>query len=95
VCVTVSGDGINVNVNFGEILVLPLGVGEFKNVQITPGKNFDVGAGKGKQRNERVEGGTVGLIIDARGRPFGVELNTPNRVQKLRAWLQAFGLPLP
>ncbi|MDR3690006.1 MAG: glutamate mutase L [Fimbriimonas sp.] len=94
-CVTVSGDGINTSVPFGEILVIPCATGEFKNVEITPGKNFDVGAGKGKVRAAKLEGGTVGIIIDTRGRPFSVELGAVNRIAKLRGYLQAFGLPLP
>ncbi|AIE87418.1 glutamate mutase L [Fimbriimonas ginsengisoli] len=93
--VTITGDGINETANVGDLKVIPCGVGEFKNVTITPTKNFDVGEGKGKARTARLEGGTVGIIIDARGRPFSVDLSTPNRVQKLRSWLQAFGLPLP
>src|SRR5690606_21631411 len=38
---------------------------------------------------------TVGVIIDARGRPFNLDLNTPNRIEKLRAALQAMGHPVP
>lgn len=94
-CVTVTGDGINVRVAFGEIKVIPCNRGEFKTVTIEPARGFDVGAGKGKPRTEKLEGGTVGIIIDARGRPFALDLNAPNRVQKLRGWLSAFGLPLP
>jgi uncharacterized protein (TIGR01319 family) len=94
-CVTVKGDGISESVPFGQIKVIPLGRGEFKNVTIEPARGFDVGEGKGKSRTMKLEGGTVGIIIDARGRPFSVDLNTPNRVEKLRSWLKAFGLPLP
>jgi uncharacterized protein (TIGR01319 family) len=94
-CVTLSGDGISESVPVGEIKVIPLGTGEFKNVTITPEKNFDVGAGKGKPVTAKLEGGTVGIIVDARTRPFHLDLNTPDRIAKLRKWLQAFGLPLP
>jgi uncharacterized protein (TIGR01319 family) len=93
--VTVRGDGVNEVVKAGEIKVIPCGRGEFKNLTVEPARNFDVGAGKGKARQERLEGGTVGIIIDGRGRPFGVELGTPGRVDKMRSWLSAFGLPLP
>lgn len=94
-CVTVTGDGINESVPFGTIKVIPCGVGEFKQLNIEPAKSFDVGAGKGKPRSEKLEGGTVGIIIDTRGRPFNLELASANRVQKLRSYLEAFGLPLP
>jgi len=94
-CITVSGDGVNLTVPFGQIAVIPCGRNEFKTLTITPGKNFDLGAGKGKDVREKLEGGTVGIIIDARGRPFSVDLNAPNRVEKLRGFLTAMGLPLP
>jgi hypothetical protein len=94
-CVTVTGEGINESVAFGQIKIIPAQQGEFKTVTITPAKTFDVGEGKGKAITAKVEGGTVGIIIDARGRPFSIELNTPDRINKLRSWLSAFNLPLP
>jgi uncharacterized protein (TIGR01319 family) len=93
--VHVRGDGLDEKVNFGEIKILKAGTGEFKKVEIMPGKTFDVGAGKGRSVHATVEGGTVGIIIDARGRPFTVDLNDPNRIAKLKSYLSAFGLPLP
>jgi len=95
VCVTVSGDGVNESVAFGDIKVIPCGRNEFKTLTITPGKNFDIGEGKGKAITRKLEGGTVGIIIDARGRPFSADWNDPNRIAKLRKWLAAMGLPLP
>lgn len=94
-CVTVKGNGINESVPFGSIKVIPLGRGEYLDLTFDPAKNFDLGAGKGKSISGRYEGGTVGVIIDARGRPFNIDLATPNRVNKLREWLKAMGLPLP
>ncbi len=94
-CVTVKGDGVNESVPFGQIKVIPCGRGEFKTLTIEPAKGFDVGEGKGKSRTEKLEGGTVGIIIDARGRPFTLDLGSPGRIEKLRTWLKAFGLPLP
>ncbi|MFN3684171.1 MAG: glutamate mutase L [Fimbriimonadaceae bacterium] len=94
-CVTVKGDGVNLSVRFGQIAVIPCGRGEFKELTIEPARGFNVGAGKGKPVTAKLEGGTVGIIVDARGRPFHVDLNTPNRIQKLRSWLEAFGLPMP
>ena len=94
-CVTVKGDGINESIPFGQIKVIACGRGEYKTLTIEPAKSFDVGEGKGKPRTEKLEGGTVGIIIDARGRPFSVDLGTPGRIEKLRTWLKAFGLPLP
>lgn len=94
-CITVSGDGVNESVPVGQIKIIPCDREQFKTLTITPEKNFDVGAGKGKPVTEKLEGGTVGIIIDTRGRPFNLDLNAPGRVQKLRGYLSAMGLPLP
>ncbi|MBS1720211.1 MAG: glutamate mutase L [Armatimonadetes bacterium] len=94
-CVTVRGEGINEVVPFGEIRVIPCDRKEFKDLTIEPAKGFDVGEGAGKAVTRKLEGGTVGIIIDARGRPFDVKLDDPARIGNLRKWLEAFGLPLP
>ena len=94
-CVTVKGDGVNEVVPYGCIKVIPLGRHEFKDITVEPAKNFDVGAGKGKPITAKLEGGTVGIIIDTRGRPFTLPTDGTTRIAKLREWLEAMGLPLP
>jgi hypothetical protein len=95
IAVTIKGDGLNEAVKYGDIKVIPLGRNEFKEVTIEPGRGFDVGGGKNKQITRKLEGGTVGLTIDARGRPFVLPEDDATRIKKLREWLQAMGLPLP
>ena len=108
-CVRVHGSGIDESVAFGEIKVVPFLDSMGDSITVEPGRNFDVGAGKGKpvtvtkfdksrgSRNQTTNliEGTVGLIIDARGRPYNVELGTPGRIEALRSFLSAFDLPLP
>lgn len=94
-CVTIRGQNINESVPFGTLKVLPLGPEQCVDVTVEPAKGFDVGAGKGRPVTQKVEGGTVGLMIDARGRPFNLDLNMAGRVEKLRKWLEAMGLPIP
>lgn len=108
-CVTVKGNGLDVSVPFGQIKVVPIDIEKTTELTVEPAKGFDVGEGKGKpvtvkrfdtskgNRNQTTNliDGQVGLIIDTRGRPFNLELNTPGRVEKLRSYLSAFGLPLP
>ena len=93
-CVTVSfkSSGTEV-VPFGQIRVLQMADGQTDEATITPAKNFDVGAGKGKSRTVTVEGGVVGLVIDTRGRPIAIPSEQTPRVAKLQEWLRAFGLP--
>jgi len=91
----IKGDGANLTVKYGELKVIPLGRGEFKELTIEPAKTLDVGAGKGKSVTAKLEGGTVGIMIDARGRPLNLPADDPTRIAALRSWLDAFGLPLP
>lgn len=95
VAITVSGDGVNESVRVGEIKVIPAGRGEFRELTVTPARGLDIGHGKGKAVTQKFEGGTVGIIIDARGRPLNLSPDVKERVGKNREWLEAMGLPLP
>jgi len=55
---------------FGELKLLPLGVGETASVTLQPARGFDVGAGTGRRIEGQIKGGTVGIILDGRGRPL-------------------------
>lgn len=95
IAVTVTGNGVSEAVEYGKIKVIPAAKGVFMDLTIEPGKMFDMGAGKGKAITKKCEGGQVGIIIDARGRPFNLATDAATRVAKNREWLQALGLPLP
>ena len=58
---------------FGDLRLFRLGEGETATVRIQPEKGFDIGAGPGKEIERQARGGTVGLILDARGRPLQVD----------------------
>ncbi|MBW3623327.1 MAG: glutamate mutase L [Armatimonadetes bacterium] len=79
----------------GEVRVFPLGLGEKAEVEITPARGLDMGAGRGKPVQATVDGGVVGLIMDGRGRPFAPPATPAERIRNLRAWMKALGLPLP
>ena len=92
-CVSVTVDGgQTVAVPFGQIRLLPLGLGATATVEARPARGFDVGAGKGKPATFTAFGGEVGLIIDARGRPISIPPDDRARAGKMREWLQALGL---
>lgn len=93
--VRVTGSGVDVSVKFGEIKVIPCERYQKLTLTVTPESAYDVGAGKGKAVTRELEGGTVGIMVDARGRPFTLPTNEQERIAKLREWLQAMGLPLP
>lgn len=95
IAVTVKGQLINEAVPYGAIKVIPLGRGEFIELSIEPNKNMNVGFGKGKSGTFKLEGGTVGVMIDARGRPLVLPADNGTRISKQREWMTAMGLPLP
>ncbi len=100
-CVTVQFGGKTETVPFGAIAVFPLG---FKNgvdgepeeaeIVVTPARAFDLGAGKGREVRRKVQGGVVGVIIDARGRPLQLPAEEGVRIGKQQEWLRALDLPI-
>lgn len=93
-CITVTGNGVNVSVPYGELRVVPMeSAGE---ITIDPARGFDVGAGKGKKlTTSKADPGLIGLIIDCRGRPLAIPDDPAARRKFMQDTLTAFGLPLP
>jgi uncharacterized protein (TIGR01319 family) len=76
----------------GDIRLLPLAPGETASVTIEPERGFDCGAGPGRRIQRDVRGGTVGLILDARGRPLALpDAGDESRAQ-VRSWVNALDL---
>jgi hypothetical protein len=77
---------------YGDLRLLPLAHDETATVIVEPERGFDVGAGPGKKVERQVRGGTVGLVLDARGRPL--ELSEKREVgrQKIQQWVKALAL---
>jgi len=92
---TVRIQGRDTPMPFGTIQVQPLGEDEWLDLEITPARGVDVGAGKNRPHTARVRGGVAGLILDARGRPLVLPSDPSVRIARLQEWLRAFGLPLP
>ncbi|MDG2029923.1 MAG: glutamate mutase L [Phycisphaerales bacterium] len=57
---------------FGDIELVELGPDETAEIEIKPARGFDVGAGNGKVVKQTIRGGTVGVILDARGRALAL-----------------------
>jgi uncharacterized protein (TIGR01319 family) len=96
-CVTVewtpeSGAPSRHEVAFGTLLRVRT-PGERGKLTATPGRGFDMGAGKGKPVTRTVRAGVVGLVVDARGRrPFTLPEDATARIAKLRDWNRALDL---
>ncbi|MBN1619457.1 methylaspartate mutase, partial [candidate division WOR-3 bacterium] len=78
---------------FGTLKLLDFPEGKKEKAVISPERNFDVGAGFGKEMETTLEGGVVGLIVDTRGRrPFEIAKTDEERIKKLSAWNKALNI---
>ncbi len=89
-----DGSALDVEVEYGNLEVLPLLPGQQAELELHPVRRFgfDVGlGGPGKAGKRRVSGGLAGLIIDARGRPLRLSSNLERRQNQMRQWLWDVG----
>jgi len=90
----ISGGGLSEKgeMSFGELRRFDLAPGQTANVEVQPERGIDLGAGPGKTVSRTVKGGTVGLILDARGRPLALSDGIAARRTDLRRWYAAMDL---
>ena len=87
--IEISGEGIspiNENVQFGELRRYPLPFGEKATLKLQPSRRFDLGAGNGHPIETEVLGGVVGLVVDTRGRPLEIPMDSELRLAQLTKW---------
>lgn len=82
-----SGEEIEVELKFGELKRVHLGLAEKAKVIAEPEKGFDLGEGYGKKVEREVRGGVVGIILDGRGRPLEIPKDEEERVNMLSEWI--------
>jgi len=83
-----DGSVTNKSLKLGEMDLIPLEEGKTAQVEIEPAKELDVGSGPGNKLRTSVEGGVVGLILDARGRPLVLPDDNNERRKRLLQWLR-------
>jgi uncharacterized protein (TIGR01319 family) len=90
---TLSGD-VNASGDcaFGDIELIELGPEQTATILCEPVRGFDLGAGNGKKITHEVRGGTVGIIIDGRGRPLGLPEERQNCQQTIAQWVENMAL---
>ena len=76
----------------GELKRIPLAADQEARVSITPHRKLDAGNGKGQSVEKTVHGGTVGIILDGRGRPLLVGGETGYSRQDVSQWVEALNL---
>jgi uncharacterized protein (TIGR01319 family) len=85
-----GGEKKTVELKAGEIRVIPAPHEEIFAV-LTPGKNQDIGGGKGEVVETKIYGGVIGIILDGRGRPFILSTEAEERIENLKKWSQSTG----
>ena len=61
-------------------------------VTVEPAKGFDLGDGPGRPVTREVKGGTVGLILDGRGRELQLPDDAGKRKAALAKWVDSIEL---
>lgn len=91
---TIRGPSIDESgrIAVGQMRRLSLGVGETATITVEPARGFDCGEGAGKRVEKPIRGGTVGIILDGRGRPFLLPDDARTRRQLLIEWIRALDL---
>jgi hypothetical protein len=76
--------------SYGSIEIIPLEAGERAILELHPTRRFDMGLGEpGRGVTAEAEGGTLGLVIDARGRPLELPADDPSRRKLIQEWLES------
>jgi hypothetical protein len=83
-----NGGDLEVEVAAGSLEVLPLPLGQKAVLDLKPRRNIDVGRGG---KTIEVQGGLVGLVIDARGRPLTLPSDAGKRRERVQQWLWDMG----
>ena len=87
-----DGSTVEGNLEVGEMKLIPLAGGQQATVKLDPTRDFDVGKGKGVPLESTVVGGTVGVILDGRGRPLEIPVDAGVRVPLLKQWMTALNV---
>ncbi len=86
-----QGRQLEIEVEYGTLEVLPMTPGQSMEVSLQPERRFDIGFGPGEGKTVTLQGGSVGLVVDARGRPVAFPQDADDRIDLVRQWLWDVG----
>lgn len=86
-----DGAAMTSEVNMGNLQILPLDSGQTARLELRPLRNADVGFGPGRAGAVDVVGSSLGVVIDARGRPLRLPSSAGERARLLKKWLKTVG----
>ncbi|MEN6403074.1 MAG: glutamate mutase L, partial [Armatimonadia bacterium] len=79
----------SISIPCGEIALLPVPDGVTGTLTIEAARGFDLGQGRGRSATIPVQGGVVGIIGDARGRPLMWAKDPAQRREQVKRWQDA------
>lgn len=86
-----DGSDAHTEVRFGELEILPLGMGQTARLTLQPRHRSNIGNGPGRSAALRVAGSVMGVVIDARGRPLALPEDPVRRRELFKKWLFSVG----
>jgi hypothetical protein len=92
--VGIESDGmenLRIIVRFGRLEVFPLPADRPSTVTLKPVSGIDIGYGRGKAGKIKIRGASIGLVIDARGRPLPKSTKEKSRRDLVQQWLHDIG----
>ena len=88
-----EGDVQEVDIPYGSIKMIDLPPSQKATLEMRPSRYFDIGLGQpGRGALAEVEGGLLGIIIDARGRPLALPTHDALRYEQLNQWTVELGI---
>jgi hypothetical protein len=86
-----DGSEVTSEVMMGNLQILPLENRQTARLQLRPLQRADVGLGPGRAGEVEVTGSTLGVVIDARGRPLQLPGDAAQRRDLAKKWLTTLG----
>lgn len=87
-----DGSESETEVKMGAFKILPLEAGQTARLQLRPLLKADVGLGPGRAGEVDVIGSSLGVVIDARGRPIRLPADPERRRELLLLWQNRMGV---
>lgn len=83
------GQVVEARIPAGTVQCFPLPLEDHAVIEVRPSREFDIGLGrKGMGGRAKVRGGSLGIIVDTRGRPLTLPQNERQRLAKIQQWLE-------
>lgn len=86
-----DGTQTETQIKMGALQALPLDAGQTARLQLRPAGRTDVGLGPGRAGELDVIGSSLGVVIDARGRPLRLPQEPDKRRDLMKRWQATLG----